>query len=172
MAPAGLRALLCLSEMTKNDGASGGMAELVRNDLFPSVEEISALAMQFGVLPGASGLKEDESKRFKESHPGSSSPVPAVCEGEGRGRGRRGTMKDPLDMDNSGYERLLEERRGQPLVDYIHRNIVSECKNTDSVITLIACPPPSPLHSSPHRPMHTHSVNSLQSSLLTEDTTE
>ena len=122
MAPAALRALLCLSEMTKHE-SYGGMAELVRNDLFPSVEEISALAMQFGILPGTIGLVEDDGKRSKGALPESHSLVP---EGEGGRRGRREAMKAPLDMDNSEYERVLDERKGQPPVDYIDKNIVSE----------------------------------------------
>ena len=97
------------------------MAELVRNELFPSADEVSALAMQFGVLPGEEW--RDDTRCSEGSRSSSHTPVP-VCEGGG-GRRERVKVKVPLDMSNHDYEVLLADRKGHP-VDHINRNIVSD----------------------------------------------
>ena len=126
--PAALRALLCLSQTLSLAGHGAGMAELVRCDLFPSVEEISALAMQFGELPG----QRHERQWISEGgDPRSRSPVPHAGERGNVGR-RRVRVKAALDMENCGYEKLLVDRRGFPLVDYIGKNIVSDLKLTNT----------------------------------------
>lgn len=123
MTPGTLRALLCLSEMAV---CRGGMAGLVRNSLFPSCEEMSALAAQFGLSPGGSDLREpDPSPRPEGEGSRSRTPVlPGYGTGEVRRRERR-RVKVPLDMENRRYERLLCERRQQKAVDHINKNIVS-----------------------------------------------
>ena len=97
------------------------MAELVRSGLFPSVEEISALAMQFGILPGEDGL-EGNIKHSEGALSGSHTPIPVVREGEG---GRRERVKMPLDMTNSDYESVLADRKRHLPIDHINGNIVS-----------------------------------------------
>ena len=135
--PAALRALLCLSQTLSLVGHGAGMAELVRSDLFPSVEEISALAMQFGELPGQRDerqwISEGGDPRSRSPVPRSHSPVPRAGERGNVGR-RRVRVKAALDMENCGYEKLLVDRRGFPLVDYIGKNIVSDLKLTNTYI--------------------------------------
>ncbi|CAI8036981.1 Uncharacterized protein FLJ43738 [Geodia barretti] len=122
--PGALRALLCLSEMS---ACGGGMADLVRNSLFPSCEEMAALAAQFGVLPGGGeldlldpGLSPRPEGEVSRSH----TPVPpGNVTGEVRRR-RRKRMKMPLlDMENRWYERMICERKDQETINHIDRNI-------------------------------------------------
>ena len=96
------------------------MADLVRNDLFPSVEEISALAMQFGALP--SDLGEEEGVACLSPVP---PPVGEGGEGVRGGRRERVRMKVLLDMENCNYEKLLDDKKRKAPVDYIIKNIVS-----------------------------------------------
>ena len=120
---AALRGLLCLSEVSTT--SSGGMAELVRNDVFPSIDEITAVALQFGALPGTSAgavLKCVPEQMHSTTVAGSHTPA-AACDGE---REEKTKLKVPLDMQNSDYEKLLGDRKGQPPVDYINKNIVSD----------------------------------------------
>lgn len=122
MTPEALRALLCLSQMVTTGRDGGGMTELVRNDLFPSVDEVSALALQFGILPGTTNhLEEDiiQCTSEREAHH-SHTPIPHVSEDEDVAR------KVALDMNNVNYERLLGDRSEQTQIDHISRNIVSD----------------------------------------------
>jgi hypothetical protein len=119
--PGALRALLCLSEMSV---CGGGMADLVCNSLFPSCEEMAALAAQFGVLPGGRldlldpGLSPRPEGEVSRSH----TPVPpGNVTGEVRRRRKR--MKMPLDMENRRYERMICERKDQETINHIDRNI-------------------------------------------------
>ena len=105
------------------------MADLVRNSLFPSCEEMAALAAQFGVLPGGGeldlldpGLSPRPEGEVSRSH----TPVPpGNVTGEVRRR-RRKRMKMPLlDMENRWYERMICERKDQETINHIDRNIVS-----------------------------------------------
>ena len=121
------------------------MADLVRNSLFPSCEEMAALAAQFGVLPGGGGLdlldpglsprpEGEVSRSHTPVPPGnatgevsrSHTPVPpGNVTGEVRRR-RRKRMKMPLlDMENRWYERMICERKDQETINHIDRNIVS-----------------------------------------------
>ena len=108
-------------------GGSGGMAGIVRNNLFPRVEEVSALALQFGLLPGEDGI-EDSKAALSDSHisipPYSHTPIPLSGEGKD-GRRERIKKKVPLNMSNHNYEQLLNDRKRQSPVDHISRNIVS-----------------------------------------------
>ena len=123
MTPAALRALLCLSEMVTE--GSGGMASIVRNNLFPSVEEVSALALQFALLPGENGI-EDSKAALSDSHVSySHTPIPPLCE-EKDGRREKIKKKAPLDMINNNYEQLLNNLKKQSPVDLMSKNIVSE----------------------------------------------
>jgi hypothetical protein len=100
----------------------GGIAELVRNDLFPTCEEISALAAEFGLLPGSANLQHDELGGAREGEvPRSCTPIPV---GNGNGIARdRVRVKAPLDMENGWYEGLMREGRRQETVDHISRNV-------------------------------------------------
>lgn len=119
MTPAALRGLLCLSEMVAS--GCGGVAGIVRNNLLPSVQEVSALAMQFALLPGDNDSKAALSDSHVSIPPYSHTSIPPLCEGEG---GRR-EKKQTLDMSNKNYEQLLNNRKSQSPVDHINRNIVS-----------------------------------------------
>lgn len=147
MTPAALRALLCLSEIVGR--RLGGMAGLVRNDLFPSAEEISALAMQFAILPGENGIEDPSKGALPDSHvstpPYTHTPIPPPCEGE-VGKRRKVKIKMPLDMINNDYEQLRDDRKRLSPVDYINRNIVSRLLHQ----TLLHVKLPTFFHVDPH----------------------
>ena len=102
------------------------MTDLVRNSLFPSCEEISSLAAQFGVLPDrvADTAHTDLGTTADGVGPDSHMPIPGILEPEYESREVR-RRKAPLEVENREYERLLQERRRQEVIDHIDKNIVS-----------------------------------------------
>ncbi len=95
------------------------MADITRNNLFPTPEEVAALSLQFA-LPATieSETSESEILRSELDHTPQRPKAPFVISSRSRG------VSIPLDTNNPSFNDVIRKRRTASSKDYIQSNIV------------------------------------------------
>lgn len=129
---------MCLNELRMTNL----MADIARNNLFPTAEEVAALSLQFGIPSISSPLTTDERAKEEEKEEGHTPQRPMTP--YLKPRTKRVSLY--LDASNPEYEEALRERmrsRTKEGENFIQSNIVSYYTQAQSRGKVIGCVHPS-----------------------------